>query len=304
MPGIIGSDIQRASNLTLMKSLDEYKQQPWLELVTQAPSSAASEKYEWLGDLPGMKEFLDTRQIEGIKKHDFTIVNKDWEATIGFKKTELEDNAAIIRPRVQGLAQSVQMHPNKLVFDLLMAGHTAGSLCYDGQLFFDTDHPNFTAAGVPSTTGVNYIAGAGVDTVAHISTDWYLAITALLNTNRRRDGSPLLATIGKPRIYHAVHDTGIFRAAFKTPTLSTGVANELFEQAEPIPCPWLTTDSSWFILPEGLPIKPFIFQNREAIKGEWDETQVFQTNKVYYGVKARYNVGYGLWQGIIMVYNA
>jgi len=304
MPGLIGSAIQRASNLTLLKALDEYKDQPWRNLATVAPSSAASEKYEWLGDLPGMREFLDARQIEGLKKHDYTILNKDWEATVGFGKSELDDNAAIIKPRLQGLAQGVQMHPNKLVFDLMMAGHTAGSLCYDGQLFFDTDHPNFTAAGAPSTDGVNYIAGAGVDTVAHISTDWYLALTAFLNTNRRRDGAPLLATIGKPKIYHAVHDTGIFRAAFKTQFLAAGVSNDLFEQAEPIPCPWLTTDSSWFIVPDGLPVRPFIFQEREAVKAEWDETQVFQTRKIFYGVSARYNVGYGLWQGAIMVYNA
>jgi phage major head subunit gpT-like protein len=304
MAGIIGSAITRASNLILFESLDLYKEQPWRKLATVAPSTAASEKYEWLGDLPGMKEWLSARQVEGIAKYDYTIVNKPWEATIGFKKHELNDNSGILRPRIAGLAQSVQMHPNKLVFDLLKAGHTAGSLCYDGQLFFDTDHPNFTALGVPSTDGINYLAGNGVDTVAHIATDFFLALTAMTNTNRRKDGSPVLPSIGKPNVYHAVHDTAMFQAAFNTPFLAAGASNSLFNLATPVPCPWLTTDSSWFLVAEGMPVQPIIFQDREPVTPAWDETQAFSTGKVFYGVEARYNVGYGLWQGALMVYNA
>jgi len=304
MPGIIGSAITRASNLMLFEALDLYKLQPWRALCTVAPSTAASEKYEWLGHLPGMKEFLDARQVEGIAKYDYTIVNKKWEATLGFKEEEINDNAGILKPRITGLAQSVQMHPNKLVFDLLMAGHTAGSLCYDGQLFFDTDHPNFTAAGVASTDGINYLSGNGVDTVAHIATDFFLALTALTNTNRRRDGTPVLPSIGKPTIYHAVHDTAIMKSAFGDQFLAAGAANSLYGMATPVSAPWLTTDSSWFLVAEGMPVNPIIFQDREPVTPEWDETQKFNTGKVFYGVKARYNVGYGLWQGCLMVYNA
>lgn len=304
MPGIIGSAFAKESNTQLFAALELYKAQPWRDIVTIAPSTNASEKYEWLGNLPGMKEFVDARQVEGISKFDYTITNKKWEATLGFTEDEINDNPGILRPRIAGLAQSVQVHPNKLVFDLLMAGHTAGSLCYDGQLFFDTDHPNFSAAGIASTDGINYLSGNGVDTVAHIATDFFLALTAMTNTNRRRDGTPVLPSIGKPRVYHAVHDTALFHSAFMDPYLSAGASNSLYNMATPIPCPWLTTDSSWFIVAEGLPVQPLIFQDRLPITPEWDETQLFNTGKVFYGVKARYNVGYGLWQGCLMVYNA
>ena len=43
------------------------------------------------------------------------------------------------------MGRSTEAHPEQLVWDLLKAGFTTP--CYDGQPFFDTDHPVLNAAG-------------------------------------------------------------------------------------------------------------------------------------------------------------
>jgi phage major head subunit gpT-like protein len=59
---------------------------------------------------------------------------------------------------IQGLGQTAKQHPDLLVFALLAAGFA--TLCFDGQYFFDDDHP------VGESTGSNLGGGS--------STPWYL----------------------------------------------------------------------------------------------------------------------------------
>jgi phage major head subunit gpT-like protein len=67
------------------------------------------------------------------------------------------------------LGQSAGEHPDELVFGLLKAG--ASTLCYDGQNFFDTDHPVLDENGVvQSQSNWNNNSGSG--------TAWYLLDTS------------------------------------------------------------------------------------------------------------------------------
>ena len=47
--------------------------------------------------------------------------------------------------------QSSSGHPDELIFNLLKNGFT--SPCFDGQNFFDTDHPVIGEDGVTTATG-------------------------------------------------------------------------------------------------------------------------------------------------------
>ena len=50
-----------------------------------------------------------------------------------------DDQIGVYAPMIQGLAWAARQHPDLLVFALLKAGFATA--CYDGQYFFDTDHP-------------------------------------------------------------------------------------------------------------------------------------------------------------------
>ena len=72
---------------------------------------------------------------------------------MGVKRTDIEDdNLGIYTPLMQEMGRAAGVHPDELVFALLKLGHS--SLCYDGQFFFDTDHPvfpNVDGTGTPAT---------------------------------------------------------------------------------------------------------------------------------------------------------
>ncbi|MHA4875048.1 Mu-like prophage major head subunit gpT family protein, partial [Enterococcus faecium] len=69
-----------------------------------------------------------------------TIKNKPYELTVGVDKDDIEDdNLGIYSPLMQSMGESVGAQPDQLTFELLKNG--ISTACYDGQNFFDTDHP-------------------------------------------------------------------------------------------------------------------------------------------------------------------
>jgi phage major head subunit gpT-like protein len=132
-------------------------------LASRVPSTTRHNMYGWLGDFPQLKEWVGDRVIEALKGHDYTIKNKSFEATIEVDRDDIEDdNLGVYRPRIEQLAMNAKLHPELLVALLLKAGFETE--CYDGQPFFDADHP--VGGGVVSNTG----GGSG--------TPWYLLNTS------------------------------------------------------------------------------------------------------------------------------
>ena len=99
-------------------------QQPTYErIATVVPSTTDSETYAWLGDIPGMKEWIGDREIQNLTGSDYTIKNKDFELTVGVDRNAIEDDKiGLYRPSIQMLGESAAMHPDELVYDLRMGG--------------------------------------------------------------------------------------------------------------------------------------------------------------------------------------
>lgn len=110
------------------------------KIAMDQPSSGAAENYSWLGDIPQIREWAGERYIHNLLAHDYTIVNKDYELTIGVDRNHImDDKLGTYSNRFKGMGEQAAKHPDKLVFELLARGHQ--EYCYDGQFFFDTDHP-------------------------------------------------------------------------------------------------------------------------------------------------------------------
>lgn len=131
----------------------------WPVVAMQVPSEGRSIDYKWLGDFPGMREWVGDRQIKDLSAFSYEIVNRDFESTIEVDRNDIEDDQiGVYSPMIQGLAWAARQHPDLLVFALLKGGFATA--CYDGQYFFDTDHP-VAGASVSNSGGGS---GAG----------WYL----------------------------------------------------------------------------------------------------------------------------------
>ena len=76
-------------------------------------------------------------------------------------------------------------------------------------------------------------------------------------------------------------------------------SNVLQGIARVIAFPWLTLATQWFLLKTDAVIRPFIFQDREAVEFsalEENSSEGFLREKFLYGVRARYRLTYGMWQ--------
>lgn len=120
------------------------------KIATVVQSTTASNTYGWLGQFPNFREWIGDRVINDMAAHGYSITNKLWESTVGVKRTDIEDdNIGIYAPLFNEAGRASAALPDELVFDLLNKG--ASTLCYDGQNFFDTDHPVYPTVDGQST---------------------------------------------------------------------------------------------------------------------------------------------------------
>jgi phage major head subunit gpT-like protein len=203
---------------------DAYNQTPvfWDKLAMEVSSGARDESYGWLGQFPQLREWLDgERVVRQLAAHGFTIVNRKFESTVEISRDDFSDDRyGVFKPMFAEMGHLARQHPDQLIFSLIAGGFT--TLCYDGQNFFDTDHPVPNPAdpegGAPVSKS-NFEAGAG---------------------------------------------------------------------------------PAWFLFDTSRTVKPFIWQVRERYEFEQltdpKNYRVFMTDNYLYGVRARVNAGYGLWQ--------
>lgn len=122
-------------------------------------SSTAEEDYKWLGKTTSFREWIGDRVIQNLAAHSYVIKNRSFENTVGVDRDDLEDDKlGIYTIPMQQLAYDAKTHPDELVFPLLANGFS--QTAYDGQYFFDTDHPVQQPDGSVVSVS-NMQAGAG-----------------------------------------------------------------------------------------------------------------------------------------------
>ncbi len=183
-----------------------------MPITMEVRSTTRTEEYGWLGQSPAMREWLGERTLRGIAEHSYAIKNRKFESTIEVARDDIEDDHyGVYAPLFGEIGRAAAAHPCEMTFGLLKEGFE--TTCYDGQYFFDTDHP------VNGESVSNSGGGKG--------TAWFLA-----------DCSRMI----KPIIFQRRRD--------------------------------------------------YVFQRMDKP----DDEQVFMTDHYRYGVDARVNAGYGLWQ--------
>lgn len=133
-------------------------------IATVISASTREQRYGWLGKIPNVREWIGPRQVQNLSEADYSIREKKWELTIAVDRDDIEtDNLGIYAPLFQTMGESTGAKWDQLVFELLKAGWATE--CYDGQFYFDTDHPVLAEDG-STTTVANTDGGSG--------TPWFL----------------------------------------------------------------------------------------------------------------------------------
>ncbi len=172
---ILNTTLSTAFNNAFAGVESQYKR-----VATVIPSTGAANTYAWLGNSSQIKEWLGERVINRLKTHDFTLKNNKYEKTEGIPKDAIEDDQyGVYTPLFQQMGQDAAEFPDKQIFSLLKEGFTTA--CYDGQNFFDTDHPVGNQGDEASVS--NMQAGS--------SEGWYLLST-------KRQINPLIWQTRRP----------------------------------------------------------------------------------------------------------
>jgi phage major head subunit gpT-like protein len=132
------SDFQKG----LTKATPQYE-----AFSTPVTSSTKLETYGFLGDFPIFREWIGEKRIKSVEEKAYQLINRNFEVTRGIHKNKIaDDNLGLYGPLVNGWGDTAGQLMDRLAFEALEKGHV--SPCYDGQNYFDTDHP--VGAGVVS----------------------------------------------------------------------------------------------------------------------------------------------------------
>lgn len=138
----------------------------WDKIASKVPSTGSSEFYGWLKDLPGIEEWNSDRMLVELGSYGYAIANKTYEASIKIKREDLEDDKIGKYSVLAGAwGKQAALFPDKESYGLLALGFE--TLCYDGQNYFDTDHPLETT---PASTFSNVVGDPLTDT----GSPWFL----------------------------------------------------------------------------------------------------------------------------------
>jgi phage major head subunit gpT-like protein len=134
-------------------------------------SSSRRETYPWMGRSTKMREWLGDRVIQALERHAYTLINRDFEETIGVDRNDIEDDIwGTLSPLFENMGWNAAVHPDRLVADLLnnatgnidAPSNANAVLAYDGVTMFSAvGHPVGPAGGAVTNYPNADTAGSG-----------------------------------------------------------------------------------------------------------------------------------------------
>jgi len=263
----------------------------WEKTTMRIPSGSSQNDYSWLSRFPKMVKWLGSKTIKALKANKYTVVNDDWEATVEVDRNDIEDdNIGIYAPMAQDAGFSAKQLPDEIDADLKNNAFT--NPCYDGQYFYDTDHP--VAGASVSNKGTAALSAA---TTALATASYGAARTAIMS-GRDDDGRPLGLIPDVLEVGPALEATA--RLICESDKLTDQSPNPYKGTAMVLVNPRITSTTQWMLHVTNRPLKPYIYQERKkpvfVQQTNPDTEDVFMNKKFKFGAEARAAGGYGLWQ--------
>lgn len=269
----------------------------WDKIAMRIMSSTKQNDYAWLSKFPKMRKWLGEKNVKALEAMQYTISNDDWEATIEVHRNDIEDdNLGIYGPQARMAGESARDLPDDIVFDLVNNGFS--NLCFDGQPFFDSDHPVRNPATGEDESVSNMLDKAlDASTLAKAQGSLGAALTQIRRF-KDDEGRPLDI---KPNILMV--PAGLVETAnvlMMNDRLEDGKPNPYKGMFEVVYSGRLKSDTAWFLLDATKAVRPFIYQQRKApvfvSQTNMDSDDVFNKALYKFGAEARAAGGYGFWQ--------
>ncbi len=287
--------LEKALRTEFMKSFDNGENPAdVMPMIMVTSSSSSSEKYGWLGSVPQLREWKDSRKLSGILDFDYSIPNVHYESTLQVDRDDIEDDQyGAIKTRINDLAARAKTHPRKKFFELLTGGETG--LSFDGVAFYSASHKYTADSAAQSNLHTGTKAGS-IPTAAELSADFELARAKMRKFVDDQDepfneGELDLRVVASPDL------EGVLDQVFGADLLNN--ATNTLKGAASYMSSGRLSGADWYIVEMSGNLKPFIQQNRQApqfgaLEGTSENGFMHKTYK--YGIDYRVGFGYGLWQ--------
>lgn len=263
----------------------------WERTTMLIPSGSSQNDYTWLTAFPKMRKWVGDKVVKSLGAFKYSVTNDDFEATVEVDRNDIEDdNLGIYAPQAQMAGFSAKQLPDEIDADLKNAAFA--SECFDGQYFYDTDHP--VGNGVASNKMTKALSAA---TRAAADASYGVARTAVLS-QKDAEGRPLALIPDVLEVPPALEKTA--RNLVEMEKLADDTPNPYRGTATVMVNPRLTSTTAWFLHVTNMPVKPFIYQERKApvfvSQTDMQADDVFSRKKYKFGAEARAAGAYGLWQ--------
>ncbi len=295
---VVSTILQQAFEIEMKAMLGKSRLTGVESLFMTAYAKTGVGSYAWLGDIPGVKQWLGSKLYGDLNKYTYSITNKRWYNGFNVHKDAFRrDELDSIRPRMQMLVAGLEDWKAEMIIEFLLAG--TSTLAFDGKAFFSS-----------SRTNDNLLEGTGT-TLAQIKVDLATA---------RKTAQRFVSDQGK--YLRVVPDTIICPVELEETFLqikesaadpggaNAGVANV---QKRYIPnviaLPDLDDATDWYYATTQMPLKPFIFQG-EKLENGGDVLPVTDEGKLasdgVYGFSAEMygNAGYGFPELCLKIVNS
>lgn len=316
--GIIGMYFQ---------ALEMYAGTSWTSrLANTFTSTAASETYAGIGNVPQLREWLGGKQPKGFTEQSLVITNKDYEATLRIKnKDRRRDKTGQLQARIGELAQRALSHDAALLSTLIVNGAaTTYASCYDSKALFADDHSVGSSGTIDNNISVDISALPTGDTtgshgsttapsVGEMALSIQAAITALYGF-KDDQGEPANEFMSEVIVMVPPGLSAVAQASVSSVYMAQGMSNPIvLGQKSPsgamlrvdvVVNPRLTWTAQFAVFRADAPFKPLIIQQEVApvlkALAEGSDNE-FMNNEVLFSVEKSGNVGLGRFDEAVLV---
>lgn len=264
----------------------------WQATAMEVPSDAAGEDYAWLTRFPKMRKWIGDKVVKNIAAGKYYKANEDWETTIGVKRNDIEDDRLGLYQTQSRQAGEAAAELHDIIVDDLK-NNAFAQTCFDGQYFYDTDHP--VGGASVSNKGTAALSGASVAA----ATASYGAARVAIMSFKDEEGMPLRLIPDTLEVGPALEATA--RLICENDKLADGAPNPFKGTAKVLVNPGLTSATQWMLhVTAKQSVKPFIVQMRKkpvfVQQTDADTDDVFMRAEFKFGAEARATGLYGYWQ--------
>lgn len=239
----------------------------WSRVAMLNQTNEKTGRMGWLASLPQVRELVGDRVYQNFAERSYDIINRDRDLSVSIHRDQLDTNllgghASIFR----AMGETAAKHPDKLIATLLKDGEA--TLCFDGQYFFDTDHP-VSLSNASLSTYSNYDSSGKALTLEN-----YTAARAAMMGRKGENGEVLGVVpnllVVPPQLEHIARQITmsdfIVNTAGATPAAGAApMTNVMKGTAEVLMIPELADEATtWYLLDCRGVVKPFVYQRRRT----------------------------------------